>query len=248
MRLLLVLLGLLLTAYFFYHCISSHSPEIQDDIGTRVVAEMNAGGGAFDGVKVDVSGRDVLLSGDVASQDIKDMAGKNARSLYGVRVVDNQLNVIQPIPEPEPIPEPIVEAIPEPVIEPEPEPVAVDVCQDELAAIVEGEQINFDSGKDTIKSESIAVIDRIVVAAKDCSDAVIHVHGHTDSSGNASFNKDLSVRRASSVAAYLASNGVRQKLRATGHGSASPIASNDNAEGRAQNRRIEFKVYKLEEN
>jgi len=249
MRALLFLLGLILTGLFFYFCISRHAPEIQTDIQSRVTADLASANLGSDNLLINVSGRDVVLTGDVASEDIKALAGKRARELYGVRVVDNQLNVIAPPPPPPPIPEPepVVEAVPEPAPAPEPE-VAIVACQEELASIVEVEKINFDSGKDTIKSESIGVLDRVVAAAKNCSDSVIHVHGHTDSSGNASFNEDLSMRRATSVAAYLASNGVQQKLRATGHGSAQPIASNDNAQGRAVNRRIEFKVYKLDEN
>jgi len=249
MKTLLLLLGLLITGFFFYYCISNHAPEIQEDIRSRVVANFAEQNLGSNDILVDVSGRDVVLTGNVASQEIKDRAGKAARDLYGVRVVDNRLNVIAPPPPaPEPIPEPIVEAIPEPVVIPEPEPVAIIACQEELAAIVEAEKINFDSSRSTIKSESIGVLDRVVAAAKACSDSIIHVHGHTDSTGNAAFNQELSVDRASAVAAYLASNGVRQRLRATGHGSNQPIASNDNAVGRAANRRIEFKVYKPEQN
>jgi OOP family OmpA-OmpF porin len=65
--------------------------------------------------------------------------------------------------------------------------------------------------------------------------------GHTDSTGDASYNMDLSKRRAQAVSDYLVSTGVAvDKLRQVGRGENDPIASNDTAEGRAQNRRVEI--------
>ena len=67
--------------------------------------------------------------------------------------------------------------------------------------------------------------------------------GHTDSTGSAEYNLGLSMRRAQAVSDYLVSTGVaEEKLREVGRGEEDPIASNDTAEGRAQNRRVEFKI------
>ena len=67
--------------------------------------------------------------------------------------------------------------------------------------------------------------------------------GHTDSTGDADYNKDLSTRRAQSVRDYLVETGApAEKLRVLGSGADDPIASNDTAEGQAQNRRVEALV------
>ncbi|MFE3838298.1 OmpA family protein [Pseudogemmobacter sonorensis] len=69
----------------------------------------------------------------------------------------------------------------------------------------------------------------------------IEVVGHTDNTGSASYNMDLSQRRASSVATILRNAGVPSaRLTASGRGFNEPIASNNTAEGRAQNRRVEI--------
>lgn len=69
----------------------------------------------------------------------------------------------------------------------------------------------------------------------------VEVIGHTDSTGAASYNQDLSQRRAQSVAGILAASGVASgRLVAVGRGESQPIASNDTAAGRAQNRRVEI--------
>jgi OOP family OmpA-OmpF porin len=69
------------------------------------------------------------------------------------------------------------------------------------------------------------------------------VVGHTDSTGDANYNLDLSKRRANNVRQYLVSTGVaEEKLRILGRGAKDPIASNETSEGRAQNRRVELVV------
>jgi outer membrane protein OmpA-like peptidoglycan-associated protein len=71
----------------------------------------------------------------------------------------------------------------------------------------------------------------------------IVVQGYTDSQGGASFNQDLSQRRADSVRAFLVSHGIASdRVTAQGFGPASPIADNASAEGRANNRRVEIVV------
>ena len=69
------------------------------------------------------------------------------------------------------------------------------------------------------------------------------VEGHTDSTGEASYNYSLSERRANSVANYLASHGVdRERLITQGFGVDQPIADNDSSSGRALNRRVELRI------
>ena len=69
----------------------------------------------------------------------------------------------------------------------------------------------------------------------------VDVIGHTDNTGSAGYNQNLSQRRAQEVTAILQSNGVASnRLRSIGRGEDAPIASNLTAEGRAQNRRVEI--------
>ncbi|MEO9652225.1 MAG: OmpA family protein [Roseobacter sp.] len=72
-------------------------------------------------------------------------------------------------------------------------------------------------------------------------DSTIQVIGHTDSDGDAEYNQNLSDRRASAVTGILADAGVPlARMRAFGRGESQPIASNLNAAGKAQNRRVEI--------
>ena len=74
-------------------------------------------------------------------------------------------------------------------------------------------------------------------------DGTVQVVGHTDNTGEASYNLDLSQRRANSVARVLTNNGVPpQRVQAIGAGEDSPVASNQTEEGKAQNRRVEIVI------
>ncbi|MCS6948162.1 MAG: OmpA family protein, partial [Steroidobacteraceae bacterium] len=70
----------------------------------------------------------------------------------------------------------------------------------------------------------------------------IEVAGHTDDRGSDAYNLDLSQRRAEAVRDYLAKAGVANPLSARGYGESQPIASNADAAGRAQNRRVVLRV------
>jgi OmpA-OmpF porin, OOP family len=104
--------------------------------------------------------------------------------------------------------------------------------------------IRFDSGKDTIKSESFPLLDQVAKLLQQHTEMKrIRVEGHTDSVGNAAYNKDLSARRAASVVRYLVGKGVAAgRLVPAGYGFEQPIAPNTTALGRAKNRRVVFTV------
>jgi outer membrane protein OmpA-like peptidoglycan-associated protein len=75
----------------------------------------------------------------------------------------------------------------------------------------------------------------------------LSIEGHTDSVGDASYNTQLSMQRANSVASYLQGTGVNaNRLQTLGMGESQPIASNDNDQGRKQNRRVELSVIPLQ--
>jgi OOP family OmpA-OmpF porin len=71
----------------------------------------------------------------------------------------------------------------------------------------------------------------------------VEIQGYTDSIGSAAYNLKLSQRRADAVKTYLTNQGISAaSLTARGYGKADPVASNDTAEGRAENRRVAFRV------
>jgi outer membrane protein OmpA-like peptidoglycan-associated protein len=102
--------------------------------------------------------------------------------------------------------------------------------------------IYFDTDSDHLKPESAAVIKAVARGLEKNPNLKLSIEGHTDSTGNADHNLDLSKRRAEAVKGVLVSQfGVDAgRLTATGLGATKPMASNDTAEGRAQNRRVEF--------
>jgi outer membrane protein OmpA-like peptidoglycan-associated protein len=101
----------------------------------------------------------------------------------------------------------------------------------------------FDSGKATIRTPFSPTLKAIGQVLKKYDKTVVDVYGYTDAQGSDAANKDISQRRAVSVAAGLAAAGVDQRrFFILGKGEADPIASNDTEVGRAQNRRVEIRI------
>ncbi len=101
----------------------------------------------------------------------------------------------------------------------------------------------FDSDKFDLKPASLAELDRLVKLLEETNGLRIEISGHTDSQGSAGANQILSENRAKAVYDYLVTQGIAaDRLMYAGYGQMSPIATNDTEEGRAQNRRTEFKV------
>lgn len=99
----------------------------------------------------------------------------------------------------------------------------------------------FDTGKATLKTGAYATIDRLANALKEDSARKVLIEGHTDSVGSDEFNQELSRNRAQSVQAALMERGVSgSQISSVGKGEGYPVASNDNAAGRQQNRRVEL--------
>lgn len=103
--------------------------------------------------------------------------------------------------------------------------------------------VTFAVDSTTISPAFQKTLDEIALSLKQYPDSLIDVYGHTDSTGSDAYNQSLSERRARSVADYLAMRGVASsRIRSQGFGEQYPIASNDTAEGRALNRRVEIKI------
>ena len=99
----------------------------------------------------------------------------------------------------------------------------------------------FDFNKSTIRPDAAATLDQIAAdkLSTPGSYSSIEIVGHTDSVGSDAYNQGLSERRADSVASYLASKGLdRSKMTTSGMGESQPVATNETAEGRQQNRRV----------
>jgi hypothetical protein len=105
---------------------------------------------------------------------------------------------------------------------------------------VEG-QILFDVNKAGLKPQAKDLLGRVVAFLKKNPQYSVEIQGHTDNTGPKAWNDTLSQMRADSVRDFLVAGGVpADRLTAKGFGWAEPIASNDTAEGRQQNRRVDF--------
>lgn len=103
--------------------------------------------------------------------------------------------------------------------------------------------IEFETGKATIKSKSYPILNSIAKIFIENSNYYVEVQGHTDNTGKLASNRRISQQRAEAVRKYLIKKGVpAERLTAKGYGPDKPIASNKNAQGRAKNRRVEFKI------
>jgi outer membrane protein OmpA-like peptidoglycan-associated protein len=111
-----------------------------------------------------------------------------------------------------------------------------------MQIVLEG--INFEFNSSTIRVESYPILDHAAEILKDNPDIRVEVQGHTDSKGSESYNQKLSQARAESVKEYLEDKqGIDpSRLIAKGYGELKPIATNETEEGRAKNRRVEFKI------
>lgn len=114
------------------------------------------------------------------------------------------------------------------------------VCKRQFARI-DFAPVRFDESGTNILSSAYPVLDRVVALADACREATITITGHTDSSGDESWNQHLSLARASTVAAYLSDRGIStSRLVVEGAGSSVPVADNATRYGRSRNRRIDI--------
>lgn len=101
----------------------------------------------------------------------------------------------------------------------------------------------FDSGKSVLKPGARNTLTKIAEQLKMNPDARIEIEGHTDSVGSEAMNQALSEKRAAAVRDYLASRGVPSgRVTMAGLGESTPVASNETAAGRQQNRRVELVI------
>jgi OOP family OmpA-OmpF porin len=160
-----------------------------------------------------VDGNNVSLRGDVANESQRQqIAGEIAASLNPTYTVNNGLRVVASE-------------------------------QGVLDAALANRIIEFESGKAALTESGKAILDQMSVALLRLRDKKVEVIGHTDNAGSRAGNLSLSQARAEAVKEYVVGRGVKAELvSVSGEGPDRPVADNRTAEGRARNRRIEFKV------
>lgn len=124
---------------------------------------------------------------------------------------------------------------------------AIASCEEELSHLLEAARIEFAPGSTVLNVASGPVLDLAARAAGDCPGR-LRIEGHTDSTGTAGLNDQLSLRRAEAVRAAMIERGVpAERLIAAGFGQARPVGDNATEEGRARNRRIEIRIVRPDE-
>lgn len=108
---------------------------------------------------------------------------------------------------------------------------------------LDGVQFEFGSNKLTVNAKE--ALDEVIAELKKHPEVKLEIHGHTDNVGKGDYNITLSQERAIAVKDYMVSKGIsKSRIDTMGFGDRRPVASNDTAEGRALNRRIDFIIVK----
>ncbi|HEY0191178.1 MAG TPA: OmpA family protein [Kofleriaceae bacterium] len=145
-----------------------------------------------------------------------------------------------PPPAPPPPPEPVKAAEPPPEPAPPPKPTA----KAGLEKIEMSETVQFENDSAVLLDRSKQLLDEVATVINDNADIKrLVIEGHTDSNATHAHNQKLSEQRVESVKAYLIGKGIDpKKLRTKAFGETKPIADNKTEEGRAQNRRVDFRI------
>ena len=165
--------------------------------------------------QISIAGNNVSVRGEVANEaQRQQIASDIATSLNPTYVVNNGLRVR-----------------------------AAEAEQGLLDAALDKRIIEFDVGQASITPSGLAILDEMAAAMQKLRGRKVEVIGHTDNTGLRASNVALSQARADAVRAYLATRGIGADMVLTsGQGPDRPVASNATADGRARNRRIEFRI------
>ena len=121
--------------------------------------------------------------------------------------------------------------------------VSVSQTQDNQLKLDIPSDISFDVGRSDVKGNFAPVLDCFAASLRANQSTDVRIVGHTDNTGSDAINNPLSVDRANSTRNYLTARGVSgARIQTEGQGSYQPIASNNTAEGRSRNRRVEIFV------
>jgi len=124
----------------------------------------------------------------------------------------------------------------------------------DVERVGEGIKVTFDGGilfdfdSSALRADARTNLSEFAQSMKDFEDTNILIVGHTDAKGPEDYNQELSDRRADSAADFLVEQGLAGgRLTSVGRGETEPVATNETAEGRQQNRRVEIAIYANEE-
>lgn len=113
---------------------------------------------------------------------------------------------------------------------------------DSIELIMPGD-ITFETNSYGLNPQFFDVLESVALVLQEYKSTLVTISGHTDSVGSDEYNQTLSEKRAMTVATFLQGKGVAtERLAARGYGEKQPVASNDTAEGKARNRRVELKL------
>lgn len=116
----------------------------------------------------------------------------------------------------------------------------------EITLVMPG-NITFETSKSEIQASFEPVINSLAIVLEEFDKTAIQIVGHTDSTGSMGFNQTLSEQRAGSVKLALQARNIASgRIHASGMGPRAPLATNDTAEGRQANRRVELKLLPLD--
>lgn len=194
---------------------------------------LGAGGGAAVGLSNDKNSDwdSAAASGAIGAVGVG-FAGYALCKLLGPK--DQMAMAAPPMPAPAPPPR---------RADPPPPPRAAPPPSEGIRERIVLRGVNFDFDKTEIRGDAAVILDEAASILGRSRGFAVQVEGHTDSTGPAEYNQNLSERRAAAVKRYLEENGVSgSRLQTVGLGESSPIAGNDTRDGRALNRRVELKV------
>ena len=220
-----LILGLLALVILCVLCLWCRAPAIEDDLrGKALICVEDAGA---DASVLAVSGRDVTLEGAVASQAVGDSVEACIAAIRGIRVVNNNLQIVAPVKQPK-----------------APEPAIVDTPEVNLDALLSGKVVEFATDSSDLTAQARNVLDE-VAAIMEANPGRVEIAGYADSRQTQEYNLWLSERRAESVQRYLVAKGLDAgRFEVVEHGENNPADSNATAEGQQNNRRTEFHALK----
>lgn len=261
--------GLMLDALYLYNGTMKSTPyaviglgALRTDIGSGANTNFAANVGV--GYMKSFSDSGMGLRGDIRyrlDEDDKSVAGQNRFSdwVVGISLVipfgKSQQVAVAPAPAPAApvrVAEPVKEV---PKVKDSDNDGVIDAndrCPDTLSnvkvdkygcEIIALKGVHFETNSAKLTSSSLMILDTAANTLKKRGDIKVQVAGHTDSMGSAAYNQQLSAKRAETVRQYLVNKGVNSNnLSARGYGEGEPVASNSNAAGRAENRRVELRL------
>lgn len=222
--------------------VSRHGP-IEEDLVTRVEAAL--AGHALTGLAVAADGRDVRVAGEIPRALAPERVAAIAGAVWGVRAVDvGGLRQRTSLRAPgDPLYPHLAEERIARVGGELSSPLDPKVCQRMLGRLAATGSVGFAPGRAAPALASYPLLNDLAAVAYQCPDAELVIGAHTDSSDDPEADRRLTQARAEAIERFFVLAGIEaSRIRAVGHGSSRPVASEASAEGRAANRRITFTI------